>query len=69
MSNGDLVLEIPFGREWFNRNPWMVGKSGIIIEVIEKTEGYDRLLVLWDDGKLERTTSDYVLEIEKWQSK
>ena len=31
MTVGSLVMEVPAGRKWFKYNPWMTGRTGLIV--------------------------------------
>tara|TARA_X000000950_G_C13395938_1_gene450141 strand:+ start:170 stop:361 length:192 start_codon:yes stop_codon:yes gene_type:complete len=54
---GDLVVELIFGRSWYEKNPWMTGgEIGIIVE-INDNETYD---VYWPDKKITQMTKDLI---------
>ena len=58
---GDLVIELTFGREWYERNPWMVGEEiGVIISVCD----VDKYEVYWQDSTVTQMTSDLIQKID-----
>lgn len=58
---GDLVIELTFGREWYEQNPWMVGEEiGLIISVCNE----DKYEVYWHDSTVTQMTSDLIQKID-----
>ncbi len=47
MKVGDLVFEVPFGKEWFKKNPWLSRGLGIITEVVN----HETVYVMWSGGE------------------
>ena len=44
---GDLVAEAPFGRDWLQNNPWMLGESiGLVVEIIDQ----ETVIVFWSQA-------------------
>ena len=62
MIVGALVTELPFGKQWFEHNPWMTGRIGLVVHV-DFTQKTRKLTVLWDDGKIMTTHEQNVQEI------
>lgn len=57
MQVGDLVFEIPLGKDWFENNPWMRNSEiGIVADVIDE----DLVWVLWPDGTLIQTECQFL---------
>jgi len=57
MCRGDLVIELPFGREWFVRNAWLCNNTvGMITRVIDQKT----VVVLWSTGKVKQMDVDYL---------
>jgi len=47
MKVGDLVFELPLGKEWFKNNPWLHNNEiGIVTKVIDR----NTVDVLWPTG-------------------
>ena len=52
MKVGDLVFDLPFGKEWYKNNPWLSGKEiGIVLKLVDATS----VLVSWPSGKITMT--------------
>tara|TARA_B100002019_G_scaffold247516_1_gene225978 strand:+ start:14511 stop:14711 length:201 start_codon:yes stop_codon:yes gene_type:complete len=65
MKVGDLVFEVPFGKEWFQKNPWLTSPGfGIITELISEY----KVMVWWSSGeyqgRLEEYDTDYLVKVE-----
>jgi len=65
MKIGDLVFEVPLGKEWFQNNPWLTSPGlGIITELISE----DKVIVWWSSGdyqgQLHEHDTDYLVKVE-----
>ena len=57
MNVSDLVIELPFGREWFVKNSWLANSTvGIITRVIN----HETVVVLWSTGKVNEMDVNYL---------
>ena len=63
MQVGDLVFEVPFGREWFEKNPWLAHGLGIVTKVID----FETVLVFWSTGdhkgQIDQMNTDYLKKV------
>ena len=60
MNVGDLVFDLPFGKEWFKNNPFLSGnEQGIVLEIVD----FETVFVMWQTGKISMTSIDYLGKI------
>ena len=60
MNVGDLVFDLPFGKEWFKNNPFLSGnEQGIVLEIVD----FETVFVMWQTGKITYANKDNIWKI------
>ena len=64
MKIGDLVFEVPFGKEWFKHNPYLSNSAiGIVVEVVD----FETMYIMWSSGdyagEISMMNTDYLEKV------
>ena len=64
MKIGDLVFEVPFGKEWFKQNPYLSNSAiGIVVEVVD----FETMYIMWSSGdyagEINMMNTDYLEKV------